>query len=77
METAGIPIYERDEDGIMHTKVVVTDKSYASGSFNWTTSATNINDEVLEVGHDEAVRSQYQSILQELFQKYQNSPAHY
>ena len=77
LANAGITVYERDEDGIMHTKVVVTDKAYASGSFNWTTSATNINDEVLEVGHDEAVRSQYQSILQELFAKYQNSPAHY
>lgn len=77
LETDGIPVYERNLDGIMHTKVVVTDKAYASGSYNWTTSATNINDEVLEVGHDEAVRSRYQAILQELFQKYQNSPAHY
>lgn len=74
---AGIPVYERDQDGIMHTKVVVTEKAYASGSYNWTTSATNINDEVLEVGHDENIRTQYQSILEELFKKYQNAPAHY
>ncbi len=38
LENAGIPVYERNEDGIMHTKAVVTDKTYASGSYNWTTS---------------------------------------
>ena len=57
----------------MHTKVLVTDKAYASGSYNWTSSATNINDEILEVGSDEAIRSQYQSILEEMFNKYEGS----
>ncbi len=76
LKEADIKIYERNVDGIMHTKAVVTDKAYASGSYNWTTSATNINDEVLEVGRDENIRTQYQNILEELFQKYQDSPAH-
>jgi len=66
----GIPVYEQDHTGIMHMKALVTDKAYASGSYNWTTSATNINDEVLEVGRDEAIRQNYQRILEELFSKY-------
>ena len=65
-----IPIYEQDHEGIMHVKIVVTEKAYASGSFNWTTSATNINDEVLEVGKSEQIRSKYEKILKELFSRY-------
>ena len=72
LRKAGIPVYEQNHAGIMHTKVLVTDKAYASGSYNWTSSATNINDEVLEVGHDEAIRQQYQSIVEEMFNKYGN-----
>ena len=73
LRKAGIPVYEQNHVGIMHTKVLVTDKAYASGSYNWTSSATNINDEILEVGSDEAIRSQYQSILEEMFNKYEGS----
>jgi phosphatidylserine/phosphatidylglycerophosphate/cardiolipin synthase-like enzyme len=65
-----IPVYEQDHSGIMHTKAIVTDKAYASGSYNWTAAATNINDEVLEVGRDPAMRQKYQSIIEEMFQKY-------
>ncbi len=65
-----IPVYEQHTSGIMHMKAVVTEKSYASGSYNWTASATNINDEVLEVSSNPAVRQQYQNVLEELFQKY-------
>lgn len=71
LRDAGIPVYEQDHMGIMHTKVVVTEKAYASGSYNWTASATNLNDEVLEVGRDESIRQTYQSILEEMFKKYQ------
>lgn len=70
LRQAGIPVYEQDSTGIMHMKALVTDKEYLSGSYNWTTSATNINDEVLEVGQDPAIKSQYQHILEELFDKY-------
>lgn len=66
----GIPVYEQNTKGIMHMKAVVTDQGYASGSYNWTTSATNINDEVLEVSDNPLVRQQYQNILEELFKKY-------
>ena len=73
LRKAGIPVYEQNHAGIMHTKVLVTDKAYASGSYNWTSSATNINDEVLEVGSDQGIRSQYQGILEEMFNKYKES----
>ncbi len=70
LKAKDIPVFTQDHTGIMHLKVVVTDKGYASGSFNWTSAATNLNDEVLEVGHDEAIRQKYQSILEEIFNKY-------
>lgn len=71
LRDAGIPVYEQNHDGIMHMKVVVTDNAYASGSYNWTGAATTINDEVLEVGHDESERSQYQKVLETVFAKNQ------
>jgi phosphatidylserine/phosphatidylglycerophosphate/cardiolipin synthase-like enzyme len=70
LKKAGIPVYEQNHSAIMHMKAVVTDKAYASGSFNWTSAATNLNDEVLEVGRDENIRKQYQHILEELFSRY-------
>lgn len=70
LRDAGIPVAVQDHLGIMHLKTVVTDKGYASGSYNWTSAATNLNDEVLEIGRDEAVRAQYQKVLEELLNKY-------
>jgi len=66
----GIPVYEQDHSAIMHLKVLVTEKAYASGSFNWTSAATNLNDEVLEIGRDESIRKKYQNILEEIFHLY-------
>lgn len=70
LREAGIPIAVQDHLGIMHLKTLVTDKSYASGSYNWTAAATNINDEVLEIGRDEEIRRQYEKVLRQLFDKY-------
>lgn len=70
LRDAGIPVAVENHAGIMHLKTIVTDKAYVSGSYNWTGSATHINDEVLEVGTDEAVRQQYQRLLQKLLRKY-------
>lgn len=72
LRSAGIPVSIVSHVGIMHLKAVVTDKAYASGSYNWTASATNVNDEVLEVGHDEQERRQYENILAEMLNKYKN-----
>lgn len=73
LRDAGIKISTQDHSGIMHLKVLVTDKAYASGSFNWTASATTVNDEVLEIGHDENVRQNYQKLLERMFDKYKLS----
>ncbi len=72
LRAAGIPVSVQDHLGIMHLKTVVTDKAYASGSYNWTSAATNLNDEVLEIGRDEAVRAQYEKVLKTLLAKYPN-----
>ena len=53
-------------DGIMHMKAIVTDKAYASGSFNWTQAATEANDEVLEIGTNQNVHDQYLSIIKKV-----------
>ncbi len=70
LQAAGIPIAFQDHSAIMHLKVIVTDKSYTSGSYNWTASATDKNDEILEVGKDENLRKQYLKVINELFINY-------
>ncbi len=70
LRDAGIPVYQQDHLAIMHIKALVTEKAYLSGSYNWTSAATNLNDEVLEIGHDEAIRAKYQAILEEIFRRY-------
>lgn len=70
LRDAGIEVETQDHSGIMHLKTLVTDKAYISGSYNWTSSATNTNDEILEVGHDETLRQKYQQILEKLFKTY-------
>src|ERR1019366_3637264 len=57
-------------NGIMHIKTIVTDSAYASGSYNWTGSATTENDEVLEIGNDPALRQAYENILTKLLAAY-------
>lgn len=69
---AGIPIYSQDHSAIMHLKVLVTDKEYVSGSFNWTASATNLNDEILEIGRDDDLRKKHLAVINELFRRYQH-----
>ena len=64
LQSGGIPVEtQRHLDGIMHMKVLVTDKAYASGSYNWTQAATEANDEVLEIGTDGRIRGEYLAIV--------------
>jgi hypothetical protein len=75
---AGIPLLtERHAsgNGIMHIKLLVTEHAYAFGSYNWTNSATNINDEILEIGTNEPLRAVYENILKKLFEAYAGSHA--
>lgn len=70
LKEAGIPIYTQDHNYIMHLKVLVTEKAYASGSYNWTSNATTRNDEVLEIGKDPETVKKYTKLLENLFKKY-------
>ncbi len=72
---AGIPILVQDHSSIMHLKTLVTDKLYISGSYNWTASATDSNDEVLEIGYDQSIKKQYEEVLDQLFTLYKTNPA--
>ena len=70
LQGVGIPIVTQDHSAIMHLKVLVTDNAYISGSYNWTAAATDKNDEVIEVGHDQKVRKEYEDVIKELLAKY-------
>ncbi len=75
---AGIPILTENHEtgnGIMHLKLLVTEDAYAFGSYNWTKSATTINDEILEIGTDEELRQAYEDILLRLFDAYDGTSA--
>jgi phosphatidylserine/phosphatidylglycerophosphate/cardiolipin synthase-like enzyme len=64
LRAGGIPVgTQKHPDGIMHIKALVTDQAYAVGSYNWTWAATNVNDEILEIGTDENVREEYLDIV--------------
>lgn len=62
-----IPIaFQKHKKGIMHLKMLVTDSTYALGSYNWTNSATTLNDEILEIGTAEPLRQEYLDIMQKV-----------
>lgn len=78
LKAAGIPLLaERHAsgNGIMHIKLLVTEQAYAFGSYNWTNSATTINDELIEVGTDPAMRQAYENVLLKLFSAYRGNAA--
>lgn len=70
LRNSGIPVGLQNHDAIMHLKVLVTDKAFVSGSYNWTASATTSNDEVIEIGTSEPVRKQYYEIIKKLILQY-------
>ena len=75
---AGIPLLAEKHptgNGIMHIKLLVTERAYAFGSYNWTNSATTINDEIIEIGTDPALRQAYENVLKRLFTVYKGNAA--
>ncbi len=75
---AGIPVETEKHGsgtGIMHIKAIVTDSAYALGSYNWTSSATTINDELLEIGTAPALRQAYENVLVKLLDAYAGTNA--
>ncbi len=78
LQHAGISVVTEKHpsaSGIMHIKAIVTDTSYAIGSYNWTNSATTINDEILEIGTDPALRQAYENVLLKLLEAYKGNTA--
>jgi len=78
LEAGGVPIVVEKHatgNGIMHLKMIVTDSAYALGSYNWTSSATNINDEILEIGTDTTLRQTYENFLLKLLDAYKGNTA--
>ena len=74
MKKYGIPIaIPLKSEGIMHLKLLVTDKGYASGSYNWTYSGTALNDEVLQFGHSNEIQEQYKTLFLSMYKKYESS----
>lgn len=62
VKAAGVPIKENTHSGIMHLKVSIIDTSaVTTGSFNYTKSAQNQNDENLVIIHSSALTSQYEA----------------
>jgi phosphatidylserine/phosphatidylglycerophosphate/cardiolipin synthase-like enzyme len=70
LREAGIPLAVQNHSGLMHIKTLVTEKAYISGSYNWTTAATETNDEILEIGYDPTIRRQYEKTIKEVLDKY-------
>lgn len=78
LQAAGISIVTEKHvsgNGIMHLKTLVTESAYATGSYNWTKSATTQNDEILEIGTDPALRQAYENILLKLLDAYRGNTA--
>ena len=61
-------------NGIMHLKMLVTDGAYAHGSYNWTNSATTINDEILEISTDPTLRKVYEDFMLKILEAYKGNP---
>ncbi len=73
LTAAGIPVKTEKHatgNGIMHIKAIATEKAYALGSYNWTASATNTNDELLEIGTSPQLVHTYNAILKQLIDQY-------
>ena len=71
LQNAGVDIVFNNHSYIMHLKTVVTDKGFVTGSYNWTASGTDNNDETIQVGYDEDVRKQYEKTLRDIINKYE------
>ena len=78
LTAGGVPVVVEKHasgSGIMHLKLLVTENAYATGSYNWTKSATTANDEVLEIGTNKDLRQAYENILKKLLEAYKGNSA--
>jgi hypothetical protein len=78
LASSGVPVVVEKHasgSGIMHLKLLVTENAYATGSYNWTKSATTANDELLEIGTNKELRQAYENILKKLLEAYKGNSA--
>lgn len=62
VKASGVPIKENTHSGIMHLKVSIIDgATVTTGSFNYTKSAQNTNDENLVIIRSSALATQYET----------------
>jgi phosphatidylserine/phosphatidylglycerophosphate/cardiolipin synthase-like enzyme len=65
---AGMDVRRDGNDGQMHDKVIIIDRSIViTGSYNFTASAAEQNDENVVIIHDPAIASQYMEEFQHIF----------
>ena len=70
LRKAGVDILEDGNPYIMHHKVIVVDKSIVvTGSYNFTSSAANYNDENVLILHSPAVAEQYLEEFDRVYQQ--------
>lgn len=68
LKSSNIPIKENTHSGLMHMKVSIIDKSVVTtGSYNYSQSASTINDEVLVVIHDSGIASKWDDEFQQMW----------
>ena len=68
LKKAQIPLKENTHSGLMHLKVSIIDKSVVTtGSYNYSQSASSINDEVFVVIHDSGIASKWDDEFQHMW----------
>ncbi len=68
LANAGIPIKENSHSGLMHMKVsIIDDKEVATGSYNYSESASTVNDENLVILDNPQIASQYETEFNQMW----------
>ncbi len=72
LEDSGIPVRYDDSKGYMHHKFAIFDeRSVATGSYNWSDSAENRNQENLILIADKSIAKEYKAEFDRLWETYQ------
>lgn len=73
LKKASIPIEENTHSGLMHLKVSIIDRSVVTtGSYNYSQSASTINDEVLVVIHDSKAAEEFETQFERMWNDTKN-----
>ncbi|MDI3298601.1 MAG: phospholipase D family protein [Bacillota bacterium] len=68
LRRAGVPVEQNSHAGLMHLKVAVIDgRTVITGSYNWTLSAADENDENLLVIRDPALAASYGRLFESMW----------